>query len=246
MDAAERIIVALDTDVERARVLARRLRSKARWLKVGMTLYYAAGQAIVAEFKEMGYRVFVDLKVHDIPHQARGATRAVVAAGADMLTVHAAGGAAMMQAAYQGAEEGFATRALGQDSGEADDRGEQPICLAITVLTSLDSPTLETIGIYAEPAEQALRLALLARDAGMDGIVCSPAETAAIRRELGAEFVLVTPGVRPAGSEQGDQVRIATPGQAFAAGADYLVIGRPITEAADPLAAFEAIAREKD
>jgi len=246
MDAAERIIVALDTDVEQARLLALRLRDRAHWLKVGMTLYYAVGQAIVAEFKEMGYKVFVDLKIHDIPHQARGATRAVVAAGADMLTVHAAGGSAMMQAAYQGAEEGFATRALHLDFGEADYRREQPICLAITVLTSLDSDTLASIGVYSEPASQALRLAYLARNAGMDGIVCSPEETAAIRQEFGRGFVMVTPGVRPEGAEQGDQLRIATPKLALEAGADYLVIGRPITEAADPLAAFEAIAEEME
>lgn len=235
MQAAERIIIALDTDAEQARVLAEQLKGKAHWLKVGMTLYYSAGPAIVQEFKSMGYKVFVDLKLHDIPHQVRGAARSVTLAGADMLTVHAAGGMDMMQAACQGAEEG----AAGFSSAD-----KRPICLAITVLTSLDASALESVGIKASLATQALKLAQLAKEAGMDGIVCSPQETAAIRSQAGTGFVLVTPGVRPLGSELGDQARIATPAHALKAGADYLVIGRPITEAADPCAAFESIVKE--
>jgi len=236
MQAAEKIIVALDTDAEQARALAEQLIGKAHWLKIGMTLFYNAGPSIVQEFKDMGYKVFVDLKLHDIPHQVRGAARAVTAAGADMLTVHASGGMPMMQAAYQGVEEGWA--------GGFFSSGKRPICLAITVLTSLNAEMLESIGVSASPATQALRLANLAKAAGMYGIVCSPEETAAIRREVGEGFVLVTPGVRPAGSELGDQARTATPKQALEAGADYLVIGRPITEAEDPCNAFDDIVKQ--
>ena len=166
---AEKIIIALDTNAEQARVLAEQLKGKAQWLKVGMTLYYSAGPAIVQEFKDMGYKIFVDLKLHDIPHQVRGAARSVAAAGADMLTVHAAGGKEMMQAACQGAEEGAANYSRA---------GNRPICLAITVLTSLDAKTLESTGIQGSPATQALKMARLAQEAGMCGIVCSPQETA--------------------------------------------------------------------
>jgi len=271
LEATERVIVALDTNLEQARALAEQLQGRARWLKVGMTLFYSAGPGIVQEFKDRGYQVFVDLKLHDIPHQVRGAAKAVAAAGADMLTVHAAGGLAMMQAACQGAEEGAVKTAAGgtregatggiregatggtregaaggkrEGAAVLQPAGKRPICLAITVLTSLDAAELNSTGINDAPASQALRMAGLAKEAGMDGIVCSPQETASIRSTMGEDFVLVTPGVRPVGSNQQDQARIATPSQAVAAGADYLVIGRPITEAADPLAAFERIVKE--
>ncbi|MDR1087820.1 MAG: orotidine 5'-phosphate decarboxylase [Coriobacteriales bacterium] len=279
MDPAESIIVALDTTAEQARRLAELMAGRARWLKVGMTLYYREGPALVREFKDRGYRVFVDLKLHDIPHQVRGAARAVAYAGADLLTVHASGGRAMMEAAREGAEEGYAELCAEYDreqnrvkgsavagGGEQDtvlNAGQstrlspakghphqavpgkgRPLCLAITVLTSLDRAGLASTGVETELSAQVLRLAALAEDAGLDGVVCSPEEAKAVRAARREGFILVTPGVRPAGSAAADQRRVATPARARAAGADYLVIGRPITQAADPLAAFEAIAEE--
>ena len=241
VNASERIIVALDMSAQEARELALSLKGKAQWLKVGMTLYYSKGPGIVAEFKRMGYQVFVDLKLHDIPHQVRGAARAVAAAGADMLTVHASGGLPMMQAAVEGATKGALS--LSGADGDAQSTGK-PLCLAITVLTSMDDAALDSIGVEADAATQVERLALLAKEAGMDGVVCSPQETEAIRQGMGSDFAIVTPGVRPAGSKVGDQMRVATPASALKAGASYLVIGRPVTEAANPLAAFEAIVEE--
>lgn len=244
MDVAERIIVALDTSPEQSLLLAEQLQGKATWLKVGMTLYYEAGPAIVAALKEKGYKIFVDLKLHDIPHQVRGAARSVAAAGADMLTVHASGGADMMQAACWGAELGYKARKATSLDSDEHQSVKRPLCLAVTVLTSLDTRVLEAIGVNSDMTTQALRLAQLAKGAGMDGVVCSPVETEIIRREMGPEFALVTPGVRPVGADLGDQARVATPASALGAGADYLVIGRPITEAVDPRAAFEAIVSE--
>lgn len=247
MNASERIIVALDTEPEHARRLAEQLRGTAQWLKVGMTLYYAAGPSIVEEFKEQGYNIFVDLKLHDIPHQVEGAARVIAVAGADMLTVHAAGGTAMMQAACRGAEDGQGARAAKRAGTKAEPERRRPLCLGITVLTSLDSAALAAGGIFADtPATQVLRMARLAREAGMDGVVCAPTETAMLRAELGATLALVTPGVRPEGSAKDDQARVATPAQALKAGADYLVIGRPIVKAADPLAAFIQITKEME
>ncbi len=237
MDASEKIIVALDTTANQARELGATLSGHARWLKVGMTLYYRAGPGIVSELKDLGYQVFVDLKLHDIPHQVRGAARAVALAGADMFTVHASGGLAMMQAACEGAEE-----ALSVDG--AQHNGKHPLCLAVTVLTSLDTDTLASVGVATDMPAQVKRLAALAKQAGMDGLVCSPQETELVRQEVGHSMTVVTPGVRPAGSTSGDQARVMTPAAALRAGADYLVIGRPVTEAADPRAAFEAIVKE--
>lgn len=249
MDQAEKIIVALDTSLDQARVLAQKLKGKAQWLKVGMTLYYSAGPAIVAELKEMGFKVFVDLKLHDIPHQVQGAARAVASAGADMLTVHASGGTEMMQAACRGAEEGSAAWCGQQKGAEealvtAQQEPVRPICLAITVLTSLDNTVLRSVGVQEPVETQVQSLAALAKAADMDGVVCSPREAAVLREAAGEDFVLVTPGVRPEGSAQGDQARVATPLSALEAGASYLVIGRPITEAQDAVEAFEAIAAE--
>lgn len=244
MDAAEQIIVALDTDVSEARKLAQKLAGKAAWLKVGMTLFYAQGPQIVEEFKALGFKVFVDLKLHDISHQVRGAARAVAASGADMLTVHAAGGSEMMRAALEGAEEGHALYLERRDEQEKADSRKRPLCLAITVLTSVDAATLTSIGVEASAATQVTKLAKLAEDAGMDGIVCSPQEAALVRAQAGESFALVTPGVRPAGSDKGDQARVATPAEALEAGADYLVIGRPITASEDPLQALLTIESE--
>ncbi|MDR1014442.1 MAG: orotidine-5'-phosphate decarboxylase [Coriobacteriales bacterium] len=225
------MIVALDCPPDEARLFAHQLAGRAHWLKVGMTLYYEAGPAIVREFKEQGFKVFVDLKLHDIPHQVRGAAASVVRAGADLLTVHAAGGLAMMQAAAEGAR--FACE---------DGEGTRPLVVAITVLTSMDAASLAQTGVARPLDEQALALALLARQAGLDGVVSSPQEAQALRTLLGPAAAIVTPGVRPAGSALDDQSRTATPAEALRAGASHLVIGRPITAATDPAAAFEAIA----
>ena len=230
-EARERVIVALDCDREEALSLADALSGHAKWLKVGMTLYYAEGPSIVREFKERGFKVFLDLKFHDIPHQVRGAARS--AAGADLLSVHGLGAGAMLKAAREGAEE--AAEAMG---------AERAKLVAITVLTSMDEAAMEQIGLTCPIADEAARLAALAKGSGIDGIVCSPREAAEMRELLGPDALIVTPGVRPAGAELGDQSRVATPAAAISAGASHLVIGRPITGAQDPVAAYEAIVEE--
>jgi orotidine-5'-phosphate decarboxylase len=245
---AEKIIVALDCSAAEARDLACQLQGQASWLKVGMTLYYGEGPAIVREFKQMGFKVFVDLKLHDIPHQVRGAARAVTLAGADMLSVHAAGGVAMMQQARAGAAEAAgAGGAIATDgeaaagSGGSDSNGSLPILLAITVLTSIDHETLNRIGVTSPLPKQVENLAELAMRAGLDGVVASPQEVEALRGKFADKPVIVTPGVRPSGSETQDQQRVATPRSALLAGADYLVIGRPITAHTSPRQAFKDI-----
>jgi orotidine-5'-phosphate decarboxylase len=229
IDARDRIIVALDCDGSTALSLADRLKGHATWVKVGMTLYYAEGPSIIAALKRRGFKVFLDLKFHDIPHQIYGATRSAVECGADMLTMHCAGGEAMMQAACKGA-------AAAQTTSSND-----PILLGITVLTSMDQAALSSIGIDKSVSQQVTRLAGLAHTVGLSGVVASPQEAHALREQLGAHAYIVTPGVRPQGSALDDQSRVATPQQAFDAGASHLVIGRPITQAADPVASFESI-----
>lgn len=232
-EARERVIVALDCDREEALSLADALSGHAKWLKVGMTLYYAEGPSIVREFKERGFKVFLDLKIHDIPHQVRGATRSAAGAGADLLSVHGLGAGAMLKAAREGAEE----------AAEATD-AERAKLVAITVLTSMDEAAMEQIGLTCPITDEAARLAALAKGSGIDGIVCSPREAAEMRELLGPDALIVTPGVRPAGAELGDQSRVATPAAAISAGASHLVIGRPITGAQEPVAAYEAIVEE--
>lgn len=232
-EARERIIVALDCGRAEALALADTLSGHARWLKVGMTLYYAEGPSIVRAFRDRGFKVFLDLKFHDIPHQVRGAARSAALAGADLLSVHGLGGAAMLAAAREGVEDAAAERG-----------GDRARLVAITVLTSMDEEAMAQVGITRPIAEQVERLATLARANGTDGVVCSPREAAAMRAALGSEGLVVTPGVRPAGAARGDQSRIATPASAIEAGASQLVIGRPITEADDPLRAYEAIVDE--
>jgi orotidine-5'-phosphate decarboxylase len=228
------LIVALDLpDAERALAMARTLKGTAGWVKVGMTLYYAEGPSIVRELRAAGFKVFVDLKLHDIPHQVEGAARALARAGADMFTVHASGGSAMMEAAVAGSA-----------AASAKVRDDRPLVVAVTVLTSLDDAALATIGIERPAADQVAMLAGLARDAGCDGVVCSPAEAGAMRALLGPEALVVTPGVRPGGEDAGDQARVATPAEAIAAGASHLVVGRPITGAGDPAAAAKSIMEE--
>lgn len=228
---SERIIVALDCSRDVAIELAEKLRGRAKWVKIGMTLYYACGPSIVAAFKQRGYKVFLDLKLHDIPFQIEGAAKSAALTGADMLTMHTLGGQAMLEAAQRGVEAAAAERG-----------GDSPaITLGITVLTSMDDDALKQIGIERTPAEQVALLAGIAKDAGISGVVASPQEASMLREILGPRAYIVTPGVRLEGTDKGDQSRVATPAKAFENGASHIVIGRPITRAEDPSAAFDAI-----
>lgn len=224
----ERIIVALDCGADEARSIAHSLEGRAAWLKVGMTLYYQEGPRIVEELKDMGFNIFVDLKFHDIPHQIHGAAQSVARAGADMITMHTIGGLEMMRSAIDGLIE-----------------VQRPdvITLGITVLTSMSSEDLELTGVVRSLTDQVETLAMQAKQAGLTGVVASPQEAAMLRRVLGPEAYIVTPGVRPAGANLDDQSRVATPRQAFDSGASHLVIGRPITAAVDPAEAFETIVK---
>ncbi len=228
-----RVIVALDfADPAHAMALTDRLDPRQCAVKVGKELFVAAGPEAVRRLVERGFNVFLDLKFHDIPNTVAHACAAATRLGVWMVDVHAAGGRAMLTAA----RDAVATAAAGQG-------GARPLLVAVTVLTSLDAAALAETGIAADPGAQALRLATLAHDCGLDGVVCSAVEAPLLRTALGPDFTLVTPGIRPAGSTQDDQARIVTPGQALAGGASYLVIGRPITAAADPIAALAGINR---
>lgn len=232
-DARDRVIVALDCDRDRALELARELSGRARWLKVGMTLFYAEGPSVVRKMKGLGFKVFLDLKFHDIPHQVRGAARSAALAGADLLSVHAMGSGAMLEAACEGVRE-----------AAAETGGERARLVAITVLTSMDEGALAEVGIAGGIAPEVDRLAALAAAAGVDGVVCSPKEASRMRAKLGGGALVVTPGVRPAGADLGDQSRVATPASAIRSGSSHIVVGRPITAAQDPVASFEAIVAE--
>lgn len=231
-DARDRVIVALDCDRSTALDLAGKLSGHARWLKVGMTLFYSEGPEIVRAFKELGFKVFLDLKFYDIPHQVRGAARSASLTGADLLSVHGMGSGAMLAACREGADEA------------AESRDERTKLVAITVLTSMSQDSLTEIGIDNAVADEAARLAKLGVSNGTDGIVCSPVEAEEMRALLGPDALIVTPGVRPAGAALGDQTRVATPAQAIRRGASHIVVGRPITGADDPVAAFENIVSE--
>lgn len=227
----ERVIVALDCDRSRALELADMLAGKATWVKIGMTLFYQEGPYFITALQKRGFKVFLDLKFHDIPHQVKGAAKAAAEAGADMLTMHAVGGLSMMKAAKEGLSEARWVE-------------EEPISLAITVLTSMSEKDLRSTGVTRKVKDQVISLANQAKEAGLSGVVTSPQEAAMLREVLGPNAYIVTPGVRPAGAALGDQTRVATPKTAFDNGASHIVIGRPITEQADPAAAFEAIAKE--
>ena len=223
-----RLIVALDyPDAASALVLAERLEGLCSWFKVGLELYLAEGNAIVHELRHRGFSVFLDLKLHDIPNTVAGAVRSAAAAGAELLTLHASGGPAMMQTAADAAAS----------------LDHPPQLLAVTVLTSMDQAQLGAIGVQASPAEQVLRLAAVASAAGISGFVSSAEEVSTLRDRF-PKATLVIPGIRPAGSQAADQKRIATPAKALSAGADYLVIGRPVTQAKDPAAATQSILEE--
>ncbi len=224
----DRLAVALDLpDAKSALDLVDRLGDTCNWLKVGMELYYATGNALVEELRRRGYKIFLDLKLHDIPNTVAGAVRSATRAGASLLTIHASGGSAMLRAA-----------------AEAASQPDAPHLLAVTVLTSMDASELDAVGVPASPAEQVLHLARLAWSSGIRGMVCSAEEVATLRRELGPEAALVVPGIRPAGTAVEDQRRVATPAQAIVSGASMLVVGRPITKAQDPAIAAKEILAE--
>jgi orotidine-5'-phosphate decarboxylase len=224
-----RIVVALDyPEAAPALDMVAQLEPSLCRLKVGKELYTAEGPALLEQLMAMEFEVFLDLKFHDIPNTVAQACKAAAALGVWMVNVHALGGRRMMEAAR-----------------EAVSQAERPPRLiAVTVLTSMGQADLAEIGINATPAEMVLRLARLTRSSGLDGVVCSGEEAAILRREMGESFCLVTPGIRPVGANAGDQTRIMTPRAALENGADYLVIGRPITQAADPFRALEDISRE--
>ncbi|MCL6555546.1 MAG: orotidine-5'-phosphate decarboxylase [Burkholderiales bacterium] len=224
-----RIIVALDYAASApALALARRLDPARCRLKVGKELFTAAGPALVEKLRAAGFEVFLDLKFHDIPHTVAAACRAAAGLGVWMINVHALGGRAMLTAAAE------ALAGLPQ----------APHLVAVTVLTSLKAADLVEVGISEPPEAVVVRLARLAQECGLAGVVCSPREAALLRAAHGPDFLLVTPGIRPVGAQAGDQARIATPAEALRAGASHLVIGRPITQAPDPMAALENIEKE--
>lgn len=227
--ARQRLIVALDVpDARAAALLVDRLEDTCAWFKVGLELFIGAGPAVLEPLLRKGHHVFLDLKLHDIPNTVAGAVRSAASLGVSMLTLHAAGGPAMLLAAREAAAK----------------VANAPELLAVTVLTSMDAAQVRSIGLERSPAEQVELLARMGLSAGIRGFVCSPEEVATLRALTGPEGVLVIPGIRPAGGAAGDQKRIATPADALRAGASYLVVGRPITQAPDPAKAAEAILEE--
>ena len=225
--AKEKIIVAVDSpDFDSALRLVKPLSGEGCVFKVGLQLFTACGPAIVKEIQALGARVFLDLKFHDIPNTAKEAVRSAVALGVDMTTIHLSGGPEMVSESVMAAD------------------GTKTLVLGVSVLTSLDDESLALVGVQRSVADQVLRLAGLGAACRLRGVVASPLEITPLRQALGSGFVIVTPGVRPAGSDKGDQRRVMTPGEAVRRGADYLVIGRPITGAGSPRDAFLRIAEE--
>lgn len=225
-DARERLIVALDVpNASTAQRLVEQLGDTVHFFKVGLQLFSAEGPAIVRHLVSSGFKVFLDLKLHDIPNTVASAVKSVADLGVSMVTVHGSGGAAMLQAAVVAADKQLAI-------------------LAVTVLTSLNDEDLQEIGYSSDVLDQALRIASLARSTGCDAVVTSAREVSALRKMLGEGFGIVVPGVRPLGEKADDQARTATPAEAIQAGASHIVVGRPITRAADPVKAAQAILAE--
>lgn len=226
---SKQVLVALDyPDQAQAMAMARQLDPARCRVKVGKELFTRSGPAVVEALQELGFEVFLDLKFHDIPNTTAQAVRAAAELGVWMVNVHASGGRRMMEAAREQIER----------------TGGRTLLIAVTVLTSMEQQDLRDIGIDVEPLEQVKRLARLTEQCGLDGVVCSAQEVEPLRALIAPDFKLVTPGIRPADSDAGDQRRIMTPCEALAAGSNYLVIGRPITRADDPLAALERILQE--
>ena len=223
---SSRLIIALDfPTAEQALAFVAGVSPAQCKLKVGFELFVAAGPAFVESLVNQGFDVFLDLKFHDIPNTVASACKAAAALGVWMINVHASGGLKMLQAAkaaLQGVEN-------------------PPYLIAVTVLTSMDEAQLHSVGLTVEPMQHVKQLAQLTADSGLDGVVCSAQEAAMLRQQLGNEFLLVTPGIRPVGSAQGDQSRIMTPAEANAVGVSYVVVGRPITQATDPQAVIAQI-----
>lgn len=220
----EKVIVALDVDSREKSVgLARELAGSGCWLKVGLELYALSGLSLIDEFKMLGFNIFLDLKLHDIPTTVEKTLRVVTSSGVDMINVHCSGGFEMMARA-----------------AEVCHRADKTI-IGVTVLTSMGSNEIQSIGVQGSTEEQVIRLAKLAQKASLDGVVASAQEASILRQECGSEFLLVTPGIRPPGSESNDQARILTPRKALEAGSSYLVVGRPITLAKDPREALDKL-----
>ncbi|MFD0692714.1 orotidine-5'-phosphate decarboxylase [Paenibacillus sp. GCM10027628] len=224
-------MVALDyANAGGAEELLKQLEGIPCYMKVGMQLFYAAGPGFVASLKDRGYKVFLDVKMHDIPNTVRGGSESVTRLGVDLFNVHAAGGKQMMESAMEGVDKALAPGA------------RRPIVIGVTQLTSTSQQVLnDEIGLTGSVEQAVIRYAQLAHAAGLNGVVASPLEVTQIKAACGGAFVTVTPGIRPAGADAGDQSRVMTPAEAFAQGTDYVVIGRPITGAADPRAAIESI-----
>jgi orotidine-5'-phosphate decarboxylase len=253
----DHIIIALDTPGEqKALDLVKLLKGKISTFKVGLELFCSTGPSIVKKINDEGCRVFLDLKFHDIPNTVAGAVRAATSTGAFMFNIHASGGREMMRQAKEAIDKTYDEMQKTIEPG----RGPQgtsnvsiihspdklntvhkPLLIAVTVLTSLDDQDLKDINITKSTLDQAVALACLAKECGLDGVVASPKEISAIRKAIGKDFVIVTPGVRPSWAAAGDQKRVMTPAEALDAGADYIVIGRPVTAAPDPLEAIDKI-----
>ena len=225
------VIIACDFATARETLaLLDRFGSRRPFVKVGMELFHAEGPAVVRSLKDRGHRVFLDLKLHDIPNTVKKSMAVLSALGVDMINLHAAGGRTMMEAALEGL---------------ARPDGSRPLLIAVTVLTSISQSALNgELGIPGELDDAVMSYARLARAAGLDGVVCSPLESPAVHALCGEDFITVTPGVRFAGGDRGDQVRVATPADAGALGSNYIVVGRPITAAPDPLEAYERCVEE--
>lgn len=222
----EKVMVALDVDSrEKALELAQTLAGSGCWLKVGLELYALSGLGLIDDFKKLGFQIFLDLKLHDIPNTVERTMKVLVNSGVDMINVHCSGGYEMMAR-----------------TAEVCHKAGKKI-IGVTVLTSMGGEELPTIGVRGSTVEQVVRLAKLAQKAALDGVVASAQEAGVLRQECGAEFLLVTPGIRPAWSEKNDQVRVLTPAQAIAAGSSYLVVGRPVTRAENPRKALEDLGK---